>query len=381
MRDGGSLFCTGERRHTYDIAKEGYVNLLPPGRAKNSHTGDDAEMVRAREEFLSGGGYDRYSREAAALAAEVIIERAKCRAQNAESQPKTPIIKAGRLAQQDDVVGSLEDSTEVVPMMISSSTVNTVPLPLKGKAQDAPVVSSEIDGEGRLAQQDDVVGPLDASDEVVPCFAPGLSPVPCFAPPCYGVDAGCGEGRHTVNMAKTLAEMLGVPVTTVGFDASKFGVRAAAKRYVKNSANTPEGVTPMFAAANIFSLPVADECADVFTSLFAPLPDDEVRRVLKKGGVLVICAAGAEHLSEMRRVLYENPVPSGGGAAVPDGFTTAREKIIEYRIDLSSNEEIMSLFTMTPFYYNAPAEGRKKLEALSSLTVTVQVKCTVAVKD
>ena len=31
-KNGGSLFCTGEgRRHTFDIASEGYVNLLPPG--------------------------------------------------------------------------------------------------------------------------------------------------------------------------------------------------------------------------------------------------------------------------------------------------------------------------------------------------------------
>ncbi|MBR4880377.1 MAG: hypothetical protein IKU19_00480, partial [Clostridia bacterium] len=179
----------------------------------------------------------------------------------------------------------------------------------------------------------------------------------------------------------TLAEVLGVPVIAAGFDASKFGVRAAAKRYVKNSSNTPEGVIPVFAAANIFALPVKNECADVFTSLFAPLPEDEVRRVLKRGGVLLICAAGKDHLKELRRVLYENPVPSGGGAAVPHGFTTAREKIIEYKISLTSNDEIMSLFTMTPFYYNAPAEGRQKLGNLSELEVTVQVKCTVAVKD
>jgi 23S rRNA (guanine745-N1)-methyltransferase len=141
-----------------------------------------------------------------------------------------------------------------------------------------------------------------------------------------------------------------------------------------------ENVIPMFAAANIFSLPVADECADVFTSLFAPLPEDEVRRVLRPGGVLVICAAGADHLSEMRGVLYENPIPSGGGATVPEGFTTVQEKIIEYKIDLTSKEEIMSLFTMTQFYHNAPAEGREKLCRLEKLTVTVQVKCTVAVK-
>jgi len=53
----------------------------------------------------------------------------------------------------------------------TSSTVNTVPLPLKGKAQDAPVVSSEIDGET-------VVRYRHPSDEVVPIFAP----------PCYGTE-------------------------------------------------------------------------------------------------------------------------------------------------------------------------------------------------
>ena len=340
VRDGGSLYCTGERRHTYDIAKEGYVNLLPPGRAKNAHTGDDADMVRAREEFLSGGGYDRYSREAAELAAEVIR----------------------RMAGVPTVVESLHPSGEAVPEYDTSSTADAVPLPLKGKAEQ-PTVAPDRGGT--------VMRSLHPSGEVVPIYAS----------PCYGVDAGCGEGRHTMNMAKTLAETLGIPVTMAGFDASKFGVRAAAKRYVKNSGNTPERVTPVFAAANIFALPVAGGCADVFTSLFAPLPDDEVRRVLKCGGVLVICAAGKDHLAEMRRVLYENPVPSGGGAAVPNGFTTAREKLIEYKITLSSHEEIMALFTMTPFYYNAPSEGRERLEALSSLEVTVQVKCTVAVKD
>ena len=99
---------------------------------------------------------------------------------------------------------------------------------------------------------------------------------------------------------------------------------------------------------------------------------------LKRG---LICAAGGAHLGEMRSVLYENPIPSGGGAAVPEGLTTVKECFIEYPLELGTNEEIMALFTMTPFYHNAPPEGREKLEAMTSMTVTVQVKCTVAVKD
>ena len=56
-REGGSLFCDGHtgRRHCYDIATAGYVNLLPPGKGGNARTGDDGAMIAARSAFLSGG--------------------------------------------------------------------------------------------------------------------------------------------------------------------------------------------------------------------------------------------------------------------------------------------------------------------------------------
>lgn len=67
-RCGSSLVCLDtERHHTYDIARSGYVNLLPPGRGRNSRTGDDADMVHARVKFLSLGMYDRLSDEATRL--------------------------------------------------------------------------------------------------------------------------------------------------------------------------------------------------------------------------------------------------------------------------------------------------------------------------
>ena len=51
--------------HSYDIARSGYVNLLPPGRRSNARTGDDSGMVAARRNFLSRGYYDRYVTESA----------------------------------------------------------------------------------------------------------------------------------------------------------------------------------------------------------------------------------------------------------------------------------------------------------------------------
>ena len=52
-QSGNSLYCSGERRHCFDIAKSGYVTLT---RASGT-AGDDREMVRARTAFLDKGYY------------------------------------------------------------------------------------------------------------------------------------------------------------------------------------------------------------------------------------------------------------------------------------------------------------------------------------
>lgn len=45
------------KRHCYDIAKEGYVNLLPANKKHAKDPGDDKEMAAARTRFLDGGHY------------------------------------------------------------------------------------------------------------------------------------------------------------------------------------------------------------------------------------------------------------------------------------------------------------------------------------
>ncbi len=71
-KEGNSLLCTGARRHCYDVAASGYVNLLPPGKGKNARTGDDADMIAARSAFLSGGYYDCISDAVAEIAAQYL---------------------------------------------------------------------------------------------------------------------------------------------------------------------------------------------------------------------------------------------------------------------------------------------------------------------
>lgn len=50
---GSSLVCTSPKRHCFDKAKSGYVNLA----VGKSGAGDDRDMVRARTEFLNRGYY------------------------------------------------------------------------------------------------------------------------------------------------------------------------------------------------------------------------------------------------------------------------------------------------------------------------------------
>ncbi|WP_328340256.1 putative RNA methyltransferase [Micromonospora sp. NBC_00421] len=69
--DTRALRCP--RRHSFDLARQGYVNLLT-GRAP--HVGDTAGMVAARADFLAAGHYDLISSTLAEAAASTLAEAA-----------------------------------------------------------------------------------------------------------------------------------------------------------------------------------------------------------------------------------------------------------------------------------------------------------------
>ena len=54
-REPGRYACPGG--HSFDLAREGYVNLLPANRQHSKEPGDDREMAAARSRFLEGGWY------------------------------------------------------------------------------------------------------------------------------------------------------------------------------------------------------------------------------------------------------------------------------------------------------------------------------------
>ena len=61
-----------ENGHSFDVAKQGYVNLLLPQKRGAALPGDSAEMVRARTAFLDGGYYRAFSDGVNRLTADTV---------------------------------------------------------------------------------------------------------------------------------------------------------------------------------------------------------------------------------------------------------------------------------------------------------------------
>jgi len=59
------LICNGKEYrcangHSFDRAKEGYLNLLLSHQRKSNHPGDDANMIQARRRFFDSGAYNPF---------------------------------------------------------------------------------------------------------------------------------------------------------------------------------------------------------------------------------------------------------------------------------------------------------------------------------
>lgn len=184
------------------------------------------------------------------------------------------------------------------------------------------------------------------------------------------IDAGCGEGYYTGRLHEFLIAR-GLGHRIIGFDISKYALSAAAKRY--------KDIT--FGVASLFHMPVADGLADGLLNLFAPLCPEEFLRVLRPGGFLIIAAPGERHLWGLKSVLYEQPyVNVLNDTAIP-GFCLVEQHSVNQEILLGSNQDILDLFSMTPYYWKTPKEGSERLATLDTLTTPISFELLIYIKE
>lgn len=255
-RAAGTYRCSN--RHSFDVAREGYVHLLPPNQKHSALPGDDRDMVMARREFLSKGYY--------------------------------------------------------------SPLLNTI--------------CSQI-----LA---------------VSGHSPAL------------LDAGCGEGYYTAGVFQAL-RAAGKHPRMAGTDISKFALRSGARR---------ERAVE-FAVASSYRLPLAEERMDVVLNCFSPLALEEFWRVLKPGGWFFYVVPGAEHLWEMKEVLYDRPYPNEEKETPYEGFSYREIVPVEGTVLLERREDIRNLFRMTPYFWRTPRAGAERLAALDRLSLRTSFRVHV----
>ena len=183
----------------------------------------------------------------------------------------------------------------------------------------------------------------------------------CSAEYLHIVDAGCGEGKYTVDVLNHLAEH-GKTADIVGIDISKEALICAARR----------SKALKLCVASTAHMPLADGCADVVLNIFSPFMGEEFARVLKPDGRLLCVVPLERHLWELKQLIYDTPYENPAPNEALPGFELVGRQDLRYEIELNRNEDIINLFKMTPYYYKTGADDQKKAEKADCLKTAIE---------
>jgi len=119
-------------------------------------------------------------------------------------------------------------------------------------------------------------------------------------------------------------------------------------------------------------LPVQDHCIDLCTSLFSPIPQDEIMRVLQQDGYLIVVTPAPRHLYDLRAALFEQVnlhEPQKFVEQLEAQFELKQEQVVESVMSLDQ-QALKNLIAMTPYAYKANPERRKLLEQSPQFAAT-----------
>lgn len=176
------------------------------------------------------------------------------------------------------------------------------------------------------------------------------------------LDVGCGEGYYTSRLKAQLPQ-----AEVCGMDISKLAIQAASK-----SCKDLRWVV-----ASSFDLPVADESCDLLISMFAPICMEEFFRVLKPGGCLLFAVSSTRHLWELKAAIYDKPYENQKEDHQYEGFVFEQKHKVQEMIHLPCGEDILNLFTMTPYYYKSSVQTSQRVAALEQLDTLLDVDILV----
>ena len=188
----------------------------------------------------------------------------------------------------------------------------------------------------------------------------------CAKDGCTILDCGCGECWYTSNIRSFLKESY-ITAEIMGIDVSKEAVMAGASR----------DKSLKLAVASVYDIPVREKSCDIVISLFAPFSPDEYRKVLKDCGYFITAFPLEEHLWELKSAVYETPYKNEVSDMEITGFELMKSEDVHSKINLCTNDDIKSLFAMTPYYYKTSEADRKKLDNIDTLETTTEFRVAV----
>ncbi len=168
-------------------------------------------------------------------------------------------------------------------------------------------------------------------------------------------DAGCGEGFYLRTLREALPD-----AELVGLDLAKTSIKLAAR--AERGRMNPIS----YAVAGIFDMPLPDGAVDAVLSVFAPVPEAEAHRILKKDGILLVAHPGKDHLMGMKCLLYENPYENEEKNFAFAGFEKLCDLRTAYTVTVE-RKQLQNLFLMTPYFWKTSRKDAEKLAAVPSL--------------
>jgi 23S rRNA (guanine745-N1)-methyltransferase len=170
------------------------------------------------------------------------------------------------------------------------------------------------------------------------------------------LDAGCGEGYYLRQLA--LSPALG-GVRLYGVDVAKEAIRLAAK-----AAPSIE-----FGVGNTYRLPVLGSSVAAVLQVFAPCAPQQLRRVLRAGGLFLEVKPGPRHLEVLRAMIYDQPQAHTGGE-IPEGFEALGVERVTFPLILRQPGEVAGLVEMTPYKWHMNPETYGRVRELTELEDT-----------
>ena len=171
------------------------------------------------------------------------------------------------------------------------------------------------------------------------------------------IDMGCGDGTHD-NMILNLID--DAQSYVVGVDISKVGIECATD-YVSNN------FIPLISDLNY--MPLKDNCADVILNILSPSNEKEMKRILKKDGIIIKVTPKKEYLCELRQILnikeYENELQIEKN--INKNYIILNKYTINETKELNE-ESMQNLINMTPL-----AKNYKCNKNIDKITIALNV--------